>query len=559
MRQGPSPAAASGRGDAMVALGIGAWVVWTGGRHVLAVALIAVCLVAWVVWMGWEPARRRKGRVTRSAGPRPSPRRRSAPRRSSAPGRLDAVRRVVRRPGFSSALAGLRRRPAFDPGGARWATRRDLTGLWVEGPEAGRLVLGRWGRRRGGLVAAEARQSVLVVGPTQTMKTSGFAVPALLEWDGPVLAASVKTDLVRDTLEARRRAGRVWIYDPACCTGLPADAWSPLAGARTWAGARRTASALIEAARSGQPGSADSEFWYATSAKLLAPLLLAAAVSGRTMADVVRWVDTQEMEEVLEVLVGLGHQPALVAATASFGREERARSSIFTTTETVLDPFAEPDPPATDAGAVIDPGPLLDGGAHTLFLCAPAHEQRRLRPLFTALVDQVVRAVYERSTATGGPLPRPLLMVLDEAASIAPLEDLDGLAATGAGQGIQLVTLWQDLAQISARYGARAASVINNHRAKILLSGVGDPATLEALSSLVGDSADCEASETLGADGARTTTESVAHRRLAPADSLRRIAPGHGLLLYGHLPPVQLALRPWFEDRHLMARRAAGF
>ena len=102
------------------------------------------------------------------------------------------------------------------------------------------------------------------------------------------------------------------------------------------------------------------------------------------------------------------------------------------------------------------------------------------------------------------------------------------------------------------------SELFHNHRAKILLSGVSDPATLEALSSLVGDSADCEASETLGADGARTTTESVAHRRLAPADSLRRIAPGHGLLLYGHLPPIQLALRPWFEDRHLMARAAAG-
>ncbi|MHB1445265.1 MAG: type IV secretory system conjugative DNA transfer family protein [Acidimicrobiales bacterium] len=535
MRRGPSPAAVSGRGDAMAALGIGGLVVWADGRHVLAVFLAAVCLGSWVAWMWWGPARRRKGRLARSPGRR---------RRSGH--------------GFPPALTKLRRRPAFDPGGARWATRRDLTGLRVERPGAGRLVLGRWGRRGGGLLAAEARQSVLVVGPTQTMKTSGFAVPALLEWDGPVLAASVKTDLVRDTLEARRRSGRVWIYDPACCTGLPADAWSPLAGARTWAGARRTASALIEAARSGQPGSAESEFWYATSAKLLAPLLLAAAVSGRTMADVVRWVDTQETGEVLEVLAGLGHQPALVAATASFGREERARSSIFTTTETVLDPFAEPDLSATDGGAVIDPGPLLDGGAHTLYLCAPAHEQRRLRPLFTALVDQVVRAVYERSAATGGPLARPLLMVLDEAASIAPLEDLDALAATGAGQGLQLVTLWQDLAQVSARYGARAASVINNHRAKILLSGVGDPATLEALSSLVGDSTDHESSETRGADGARSTTESVAHRRLAPADALRRIAPGHGLLLYGHLPPVQLALRPWFEDRRLMARRAAG-
>ena len=43
---------------------------------------------------------------------------------------------------------------------------------------------------------------------------------------------------------------------------------------------------------------ADGEFWYATAAKTLAPLFFAAAHDGRSMADVVRWVDTQEAGEV---------------------------------------------------------------------------------------------------------------------------------------------------------------------------------------------------------------------------------------------------------------------
>ena len=29
--------------------------------------------------------------------------------------------------------------------------------------------------------------------------------------------------------------------------------------------------------------------------------------------------------------------------------------------------------------------------------------------------------------------------------------------------------------------------------------------------------------------------------------------PGHGLLVYGHLPPARIALRPWFKDRQLRA------
>ena len=457
-------------------------------------------------------------------------------------------RRVRRRKGPRTRIAGI----GGSDAGATWASRTDVVPLIVRAPERGRLVLGRFGRH---LLAAESRQSVLVVGPTQTMKTSGLAIPALLEWDGPALVTSVKTDILRDTLEARSRVGRTWVYDPAGATGMPSASWSPLAAATTWAGARRAAAALVNAARSGTVGPSDADFWYATAAKLLAPLLFAAAVSGGTMADVVRWVDTQETTEVVDVLAHAGVDEALLAAEASFGREERARSSIFTTAETVLDPFADPgvgSQMGTGGGlAEVDPGPLLDGGRHTLYLCAPSHEQRRLRPLFSALVDQVVTAVYERASAMAAPLDPPLLVLLDEAAAIAPLEDLDGLAATGAGQGIQLMTVWQDLSQISARYGTRSSSVVNNHRAKVLLSGVSDTATLDQLSSLAGDSDSHHETLTTDATGSRSTTESTVSKRLASVDMLRRILPGRAVVIYGHLPPVRVTLRPWFADRTL--------
>jgi type IV secretory pathway TraG/TraD family ATPase VirD4 len=51
------------------------------------------------------------------------------------------------------------------------------------------------------------------------------------------------------------------------------------------------------------------------------------------------------------------------------------------------------------------------------------------------------------------------LIVLDEAANIAPVPDLDVIASTGAGQGIQLVTVFQDLVQGTAVYGGRAKTI----------------------------------------------------------------------------------------------------
>ena len=145
-------------------------------------------------------------------------------------------------------------------GAARWAGKQDLRLLRVDEPHPGRLTLGRVS---GHLVAAEPRQSVIVVGPVQTGKTSGFAVPAILEWKGPVVATSVKTDLLRDTIAARSDipGADVWVYDPTGGTGIPSANWTPLAGCGTWQGAQRTASWLVNAARRGSAGVENAQFW----------------------------------------------------------------------------------------------------------------------------------------------------------------------------------------------------------------------------------------------------------------------------------------------------------
>lgn len=433
-----------------------------------------------------------------------------------------------------------------------WARPKDVAPLVVRQPTPGRLTLGRMGPR---LLSSEPRQSVIVVGPTQTYKTSGFAVPAVLEWEGPVLASSVKADLVRDTMTWRSGRGEVWIYDPAGGTGLERSGWSPLAGARSWAGAKRAATGLCATARTSGAGLSDAEFWYSAAAKLLAPLLFAAASSGRTMSDVVRWVDEQETAAVEAVLDELEVPEALQAARATWNRDDRQRSSVYTTAETVIEAFADPVVAGSAITSDIDPHRLCGGGEHTLFLCAPARHQQRFQPLFSGLLAEVLDTAFEEAARRGAPLDPPLLVVLDEAANVAPLGDLDVVAATAAGHGVQLVTVWQDLAQISARYGQRAATVVNNHRAKVVLSGISDPATLEHMSALIGEEEVGQSSTTTDHQGRRSTTVAAGSRALAPADSLRRIRPGQGVLVYGYLPPSQLWLRPWHADREL-ARRA---
>src|SRR6202161_3519607 len=112
--------------------------------------------------------------------------------------------------------------------GARWARRRDLRPLRVpaEGAPPGRLLLGVLpGMARLTGLAAETAQSLVVVGPTQSGEATRLAVAAILGWKGPVVAASVKSDLLRHTLGTRAHLGQVWCIDPTGSTGARGRSW----------------------------------------------------------------------------------------------------------------------------------------------------------------------------------------------------------------------------------------------------------------------------------------------------------------------------------------------
>ena len=174
-------------------------------------------------------------------------------------------------------------------------TARDLRALRVKRPTPGRLTLGRVD---GHLIATEEQVSLAVIGPTGCGKTVGFAIPAILEWDGPVICTSVKTDLIRSTLRHRSSVGEAWVFDPSGVTKGLGSTWSPLSACGDWGGAIRMAEALCEAAKPSQDTVTDRDYWYNQSCKALGPHLYAAALSGCSMRDVVRWLDRQEQEAV---------------------------------------------------------------------------------------------------------------------------------------------------------------------------------------------------------------------------------------------------------------------
>ncbi|MGA7304303.1 MAG: type IV secretory system conjugative DNA transfer family protein, partial [Rhodothermales bacterium] len=233
---------------------------------------------------------------------------------------------------------------------------------------------------------------------------------------------------------------------------------------------------------------------------------------------------------------------------ATLGREERQRSSVYTTTEVIVSAFADERVRSQTEDPSYTPPRLLDKRKNTLYLCAPLQEQERLHPLFSMLVQELLSYAYEKA-AIKGALDPPLLLLLDEAANIAPIPDLDAIASTGAGEGIQLLSVFQDMAQVGTVYGKRAATIVNNHRAKMFGAGISDRETLEYISRVAGSAEFEQRSRSRAERGRRSMTEGDTYRDLAPANVVREHKPGSALLMYGALPMAKLDLRIHLDTR----------
>ncbi|WP_196222603.1 type IV secretory system conjugative DNA transfer family protein [Micromonospora sp. CP22] len=395
-----------------------------------------------------------------------------------------------------------------------------------------RVVLGRHGDQ---LIAAVPFRPVLVLGPQRSRKTTSMVIPTLLEWDGPAVVTSIRTDVLSGTVRHRAAMGEVAVFEPAerLVHGSLVRKWNPIDDCRTWEGTVLTARSLVEAGRlAGQSGVRDEQFWYNMANQLLEALLYAAAATGCTMGDVHRWVKTMDSAEVSARLTialrrGADGANAVRAFAGIRALAPQTMTSVYATTTTLLTAYSS-EAVRRNSESDFRVDDFFDGRANTLYLCAPPEDQRILAPIFTTLIQRVIAEAYRRHNR--GERHLPLLLLLDEAGNIARLENLDTLATSAAGTDIQLVTVFHDLAQMEAMYGEyRANSIANNHSALLLLPGNRDQRTQQLYRSLLSDDL------LLGAR----------HR------SLRQIKPGTALCVYDHLSADVITLRSSSHDRDL--------
>ncbi|GAA0429360.1 hypothetical protein Aca07nite_37710 [Actinoplanes capillaceus] len=426
-----------------------------------------------------------------------------------------------------------------------------------------RVAMGMWGSDT---FRSEPFRPVIVFGPQRSGKTTGIVIPAVLEWEGPCLVTSVRFDVAEQTLDRRRELGDVYIFDP---TGLAEKSpklrsycfgWSPLDGIDNWDSAVRRANGLSEGLSMGDVTS--GVFWQVSARQLLAPLLFAAAqCPGSSMVDVLDWLGTG-IRRIREVLFDRVHNTLGIDLEDRYGRSfagdeeigsdwlrfkatvqrvehlhENTYNGITATATAMLEVFTySAIQQRCDAGGIrlLD---LLNGGSNTLYVCAPPSEQRLFMPLFTALVREVLTIVNSHNVVhVGTNKSLDFLLCLDEAGNIAKLEDLDTIATTAAGSGIQLISVFHDMSQLSYSYTPpRARLIANNHSGMIFLPGNRDPETNGFLTEVLREE----------------DVRHLSHLGWTFAD-LRRLEESRQLCIYRGLNPIIINARRSYVDPTLV-------
>ncbi len=443
-------------------------------------------------------------------------------------------------------------------GSSRWAGRRDRKQLGrTTRPERAAgdgIAIGFLGRH---LLQSPAEDNVLLLGVQRSGKTSTVVVPTLLSWSGSVVATSTKEELVRLTARHRGALGEVSVFAPLdrdtswiTDLGLQSAAWNPIASLSDCGSAAELADHFTSAGKRGS-----GAHWYLSAANLITALCVLAKERGADMGFVHTTLSRTAQADYLELSKLVEEDPAADLLMAHALTPDREAGSIASTARSCLGLWVdERVRRATASGECeLDLDALLERPS-TLYLVAPAEEAERCRPLFSALIATLLRKATSRARVQGGVLSPRFLLALDEAANFARIPRLAGYASSGPGQGIQLLLCFHDLAQIEATYGREEMRTVwNNCRARLLLPGQGDLATLEQFSRAIGDETRTYELRH-GNTGGSSSSEQRTGRALCSPDDLRRL--GDAVLVYASAPPARLRLRRWDQIPHF--RRLAG-
>lgn len=382
-------------------------------------------------------------------------------------------------------------------------------------------------------------------------KTTARAVPALLASPGAAVATSNKRDLLDTTAGMRARTGTVWVFDPqgVASDATPTFVYNPLSRVRSAVEAQRLAALFVADTR--EPGARTDPQWDTAGADLLAWLMLAAAVDGRSLVDVWIWVSDTSDDTAVRLLRLHGHEGPAASVDGIAHQPDKMRGSVYGTAQRMARPLINPQLLAwvtpTPGVPVFDPAAFV---ASTDTLYALSREGAGSSgAIVTALTSAVCEDAERAAMANpdrSGRLPTPLVVILDEAANVCRWPELPALYSHYGSRGIALLTFLQSYSQGVAVWGEEGMRTLwSAATIRLYGGGVADQRWLSELSDLIGDHDEVHRSISTNRSG-RSTSVDTRQRRTMTTAELTALPVGRAVLLAGGRPILVEPLR-WFE------------
>jgi len=420
---------------------------------------------------------------------------------------------------------------AFDPKGVGWriGQAREPRGgaLWVP-----------WDRTTG------------VIGPQGSGKTLDLLTPALLAAPGAALVTLTKLDDLLLSVTGRSSDDRPCVVlDPfGLATGIPELIWDPIDGCVDPMVAERRAKAFtagtVKGAVLGGHGDDAARFYAAEAAKVIQAYFHAAALTGRTLQDVLRWVaNPMSTTDPTEILREHPHAAPFWHGLlhGALHGDDRTAGNTTTTVQQAMSLFFQedirrrcipgPGRPATDIAEVIR-------RRGTIYLLGRDDPYASASPLMTAIAEHVLdTALAMANHSPWGKLCPPMLACLDELPSTAPLPTLRTRMANERALGISFIyaaQTWRQLAAIFGETEARALFGLTN--VLVMFGGSKDVAFNQEISDLVGTVRVARTSWQTGQMGGRTTSgEDIPILR---PEEIRQLKERHALVVAENGKPI---------------------
>ena len=390
---------------------------------------------------------------------------------------------------------------------------------------------------------------------TRRGKTSGIVVRHVVDAPGAAIMTSNKVDGVREVLRGRRDRGEAYLFDPNRIyrhEDGPDFVFDPLDQIFTAADARELAEIFEASTRKDADRGGDPQF-DEPGRDMLAYFLLAAALDKLPLAGVYRWLTRQQGDLVVEVLNRHGKLGPATTLVGIEGWADKTRQSVYATAQRMAGALAYDDLlewTSTPGVRRFNVDAFVQSDDVLILLSKDGVGSAGA--ILTALVRAICTSGERLAQRSGGRLPVPLVLELDECANIVRWPQLPAVYSYYGSLGMPINTYFQSKDQAVDAFGQNGWGAIWGAAiTRVFGGGAMDPDFLRGLSALIGEREEITYGGSTQNTGHSSTSTSTRRVPILTVDDLANLPLWRTVMFNSNTRPVILDVIPWFKDRTL--------